>query len=361
MFFTSEFDFDLPPELIANSPFFPKEETKMLVCQDGKIFDKKVINLIDFLQAGDLLIFNDAKVFKAKLSGIIQRNSAKLEFNLNQNISNLSQVAKANEEIWTALCKPAKKVKAGDVVKIADDFSVEILRKNDGGMIEIKFSCEGEIFLRMLDKYGSIPLPPYIERKEKRLEDEKDYQTCYAKNGFAVAAPTAGLHFNEKIFDLLAKKKINKAFITLNVGAGTFLPVKAEKIQDHKMHSEFFEISKETADLVNQTKLRGNKIIAVGTTSLRALESASDESGILSAAKISTEIFIYPSYKFKIVDCLMTNFHLPKSTLFMLVSAFVGKEKAKEIYQHAIQSKYRFYSFGDASLLFMPRLNFVQL
>jgi S-adenosylmethionine:tRNA ribosyltransferase-isomerase len=341
MFLTSDFDFDLPQHLIAQEPFFPKEKTKMLVYKNSQITDCQVLQLVDFLQAGDLLVFNDAKVIKAKLSGKILRNSAILDFNLDQE----------NQGLWQALCRPAKKVKNGDIIEIAPNFLAEVLEKNDDGFIKIKFNYSGDEFLQMLDKHGSIPLPPYIKREEESSNDLKNYQTIYAKNGTAVAAPTAGLHFNEEIFRQLAAKKINKTFITLNVGAGTFLPVRADNIKDHKMHTEFYAISSESAKIINETKARGGKVVAVGTTSLRALESAV-KNDIIEPGNFNTNIFIYPPYKFKVADILMTNFHLPKSTLFMLICAFVGKDKAFEIYNHAIKNNYRFYSYGDCSLLF---------
>lgn len=339
---TSDFDFDLPPELIAQAPFFPREETKMLVFNGASILDSQVISLNNFLQEGDVLVFNDARVIKAKLSAIILRNSARLDFNLDQERAGL----------WQALCRPAKKVKAGDNLEIAPDFSALVIEKTDDGFIKIKFNCSENELLSKLEKYGSIPLPPYIKREEENKNDLKNYQTIYAANGTAVAAPTAGLHFNERIFSELEKKKIQKVFVTLNVGAGTFLPVRSDFLKDHKMHSEFYSISQESAKIINDAKKNGKKIVAVGTTSLRVLESCADENGLVISQKTNTEIFIFPPYKFKIVDILMTNFHLPKSTLFMLICAFVGKEKAFEIYNHAISNNYRFYSYGDSSLLF---------
>lgn len=317
----------------------------MLVFRDEEITDQKVINLIDFLSEGDVLVFNDAKVIKAKLQGKILRNAAKLDFNLDQE----------NQGIWNALCRPAKKVKEEDVIEIGENFSAKVLEKTDDGFIKIKFNCAGEELLSNLEKHGSTPLPPYIKREMEKTSDLKNYQTIYAANGTAVAAPTAGLHFNENIFKKLDAKKIKKVFVTLNVGAGTFLPVRSDLIKDHKMHVESFSISKETADVINEAKKMGKKIIAVGTTSLRVLESIADENGLLKETNSQTGIFIYPPYKFKIVDVLMTNFHLPKSTLFMLICAFVGFENAHKIYSHAIAKKYRFYSYGDSSLLFNKR------
>jgi len=322
----------------------------MLVHQGAKILDAQLINLVDFLQEGDVMVFNDAKVIKAKLSAKILRNNAILEFNLDQ--ENQGQ----KDKTWSALCRPAKKVKVGDDLEIASDFFAQVIEKNDDGTIKIKFDCESNELTQKLDKYGSTPLPPYIKRDPSTDSgselDQKNYQTIYAANGVAVAAPTAGLHFDENIFSLLDQKKIVKTFVTLNVGAGTFLPVRSDLLVDHKMHSEFFSLTKETAEIINEAKARGKKIIAVGTTSLRVLESSVDEKGRLKPMNTSTQIFIYPPYKFKIVDVLMTNFHLPKSTLFMLICAFVGKERAFEIYNHAIANNYRFYSYGDSSLLF---------
>ena len=346
---TSDFDFYLPPELIAQTPFFPKEKTKMLICKDGAILDSQVIKLPDFLQEGDVLVFNDARVIKAKLSGELLRNSARLDFNLDQE----------NQGLWRALCRPAKKVKIGDEIEIAPEFFAQVLEKTDDGFIKIKFDCAGEELLAKLEKYGAVPLPPYIKREAKGVRrkalgenDQENYQTIYAANGVAVAAPTAGLHFNEKIFAALDAKKIEKVFVTLNVGAGTFLPVRSEFLKDHKMHSEFFSISKSAAEKINSAKKSGKKIVAIGTTSLRVLESAADENGLIKPMSAHTEIFIHPPYKFKIADILLTNFHLPKSTLFMLICTFVGKEKAFELYTHAISQNYRFYSYGDSSLLF---------
>lgn len=314
----------------------------MLLSKGDVISDLQVINLVDFLQEGDVLVFNDARVIKAKLSAKILRNAAQLEFNLDQE----------NQGVWDALCRPAKKVKLGDELEIASDFFAQVLEKTDDGFIKIKFDCVGDELLAKLEKYGAVPLPPYIKRDEKNSQDQKNYQTIYAANGVAVAAPTAGLHFNEKVFAALEAKKIKKVFVTLNVGAGTFLPVRADFLKDHKMHRESFSISKEAAAAINLAKKNGKKIVAVGTTSLRVLESCCDENGLIEPTTASTEIFIYPPHQFKTADILMTNFHLPKSTLFMLICAFVGKEKAFEIYNHAVVNNYRFYSYGDSSLLF---------
>lgn len=321
----------------------------MLTFDGKKISDLQVINLANFLQEGDVIVFNDVKVIKAKLSAKILRNSSDLYFNLDQSL-NPHNSDKNN--IWRALCRPAKKAKSGDHLQIAPNFEAKILKKDDDGFITIEFNCSGKILEQNLQKYGQTPLPPYIKRDNKEPSDDQNYQTSYAANGTGVAAPTAGLHFNDKVFETLNAKKAKQVFVTLNVGAGTFLPVRSDLIKDHQMHSEFFEISQDSANIINEAKKNGKKIIAIGTTSLRALESSCDKNGLIIPQQTNTNIFIYPPYKFKIVDILMTNFHLPKSTLFMLISAFVGSKNAQEIYQYAIKNNYRFYSYGDSSLLF---------
>ena len=350
MFKTADFNFNLPENLIAQEPLKNKEQTPMLVFQNNQILDKKINDLIDFFEEGSVMIFNQVKVIKAKLTGKISRNSALIHFNLDQESNGL----------WNALCRPAKKVRVGDIVMISqdlnDDFFCEIIEKDNDGFIKIKFNCDEVELLTKLEKYGSVPLPPYIKRdgnnQKDSQNDQKNYQTIYAQDGTAVAAPTAGLHFNENIFNKIKAKKIQCVFLTLNVGAGTFLPVRTESLKEHKMHSEKFFLSKENCEIINNAKKNGKKIIAVGTTSLRAVESSVDKDGILHPQNRSTEIFIYPPYDFKIVDILMTNFHLPKSTLFMLICAFIGYENAFKLYSHAIEKQYRFYSYGDSSLLF---------
>jgi len=340
MYKTADFDFDLPEELIAKNPVTPRDEAKMLVYKDGEFMDKQVMNITDYLSAGDVIVFNDTKVIKAKLYGT--RDDVAIEINLHQNLQ---------KNIWQVFAKPAKRLKPQDQFIIADDFYAVVINKNEEGLVELEFNCEGEEFFLKLEKYGHMPLPSYIKRAHEK-SDEKNYQTIYAANPGAVAAPTAGLHFTEKLFTELEKKGIEKAFVTLNVGAGTFLPVKSELIQDHQMHSEFFTIDEKACEIINKAKKSGKKIVVVGTTSLRVLESSSDAHGHIYPQDGHTRIFIYPPYKFKIVDILMTNFHLPKSTLFMLVSAFIGHDKANELYNHAIKNNYRFYSYGDSCLLF---------
>ncbi len=336
---TSDFDFYLPPKLIANQLANPRDSSKMLLWQNQQIVDKKASDLAEFLEKGDVLVLNDTKVIKAKLIG--KRGEAKVEINLHKDCKNGT---------WQVFAKPAKRLKIGDQFIIADDFSAQVLNKDEDGIAELCFNVTGEKFFAMLEKYGQMPLPPYIKNIHK--SDEEDYQTVYAKNSGAVAAPTAGLHFTEDLFKKLEAKGIKKVFTTLNVGAGTFLPVKSELVKNHQMHSEYFSISKESCDLINEAKKNSKKIVAIGTTSLRVLESAVDQNGLLQPQTRETNIFIYPPYNFKIVDILMTNFHLPKSTLFMLISAFIGIDNAYKIYNHAISNQYRFYSFGDTTLLF---------
>ncbi len=337
---TNDFNFNLPEELIAKEPFFPRQKAKLLVFKNNKIEDKKIENLLDYLREGDVMVFNDTKVIKAKLIG--KRDEVKIEVNLHKNI---------DKNIWQVMAKPAKRLKIGQIFKISADFYAKVIKKHENGFIDLEFNCFGDEFYQNLEKYGKVPLPPYIKREIENEKDEINYQTIFAKNRGAVAAPTAGLHFTEELFDEIDKKKIKKVFVTLNVGAGTFLPVKTDLIKDHQMHEEYYTIDQETCDIINDAKKNNRRIIAVGTTSLRVLESAINENNLLKAQSRDTNIFIYPPYKFKIVDILMTNFHLPKSTLFMLISAFVGIDEARKIYSYAIEKKYRFYSYGDACFL----------
>ncbi len=338
---TNDFDFNLPEKLIAHKPFYPRQKAKMLVFQNNLVSDKKIENLIEYLQDGDVMVFNDTKVIKAKLSGT--RDDVKIEINLHKNL---------DKNIWQVMAKPAKRLKIDQIFKISDDFFAKVIKKHENGFIDLEFNCFGNKFYQNLEKYGQVPLPPYIKREIKNEKDEINYQTIFAKEPGAVAAPTAGLHFTKELFEQLETKKVKKVFVTLNVGAGTFLPVKSEFIKDHEMHEEYFTINEETCNIINEARKSGKRIVAVGTTSLRVLESAIDKNNQLQPQSRDTNIFIYPPYKFKIVDILMTNFHLPKSTLFMLISAFIGKKNAKNLYQHAIKEQYRFYSYGDACLLF---------
>jgi len=319
----------------------------MLVFKPNQqMLDKQVIDFIEYINDGDVVVFNDAKVIKAKLSATIKRNDAKIDFNLDRQLKSDNSTI-----IWQALCRPAKKVNNNDILEISEDFRVLVKEKLADGFIILEFDYSSKIFFQKIEKYGQVPLPPYIKRDKLNDSDQVNYQTIYAKNGVAVAAPTAGLHFNNNIIDKIKQKNAQITFVTLNVGAGTFLPVKSEMIKDHKMHIESFDVSEESAIIINNAKKKGKRIIAIGTTTLRVLESISNENNEIVAGYGDTNIFIYPPYEFKIVDILMTNFHLPKSTLFMLICAFIGQHKARDLYEHAIDKKYRFYSYGDSTLL----------
>lgn len=336
----SEFTFELPRELIATSPAKPRDSARLLVVGD-EMKDLSVKDIPSFLSRGDIMVFNDTRVIHARLFG--KKDTASVQVTLHKNVS---------DGVWRAFAKPARKLSVGDIFKVSDDFCADVLEKNEGE-VTLEFNVNGAEFFTLLDKYGVPPLPPYIERagKQPTNSDFEDYQTIYAKNMGAVAAPTAGLHFTDNLLKEIDSKGVSREFITLHVGAGTFLPMKVADTKDHIMHSEYGIISQESADKINAAKAAGNKVIAVGTTSLRLLESATGDDGIVRPFAGETDIFITPGYKFKIVDILITNFHLPESTLFMLVSAFSGLDKMREAYRHAIEKQYRFYSYGDACLL----------
>jgi len=335
------FDFTLPPELIADRPAVPREAAKLLVVGET-LGDHHVADLPDLLREGDLLVFNDTKVIPARLRGT--RRSAKIEVTLHKNVA---------ADSWHAFAKPAKKLKVSDVIEFSRGFTALVTDKYDGGEVALAFSASGPKLMEKLMEHGEIPLPPYIiSLRAVDEQDKRDYQTIFAKDEGAVAAPTAGLHFTEGLLAAFAAKKIDMVTTTLHVGAGTFLPVKVDDTDDHKMHAERGFLNAETARQINETRARGGRIVSVGTTSLRLLESAADEAGVLHPFEGETDIFITPGYRFKAIDLLITNFHLPKSTLFMLVSAFSGLETMKAAYAHAIAEKYRFYSYGDCSLLY---------
>jgi S-adenosylmethionine:tRNA ribosyltransferase-isomerase len=340
------FDFDLPQDNIALRPHAPRDEARLLfVPAEGEFQDHQVLSLPDFLQPGDALVFNNTKVIPAELAGIRVRGEirAKVSFNLHK---------REDGATWRAFARPAKKVQLHDVVEFSSDLSATITEKGDAGELVLSFDKSGPALDQGIAQIGHIPLPPYIASKRKEDEKDKvDYQTIYAEREGAVAAPTAGLHFTDRLFDALDAKGIERHFVTLHVGAGTFLPVKAEDTTEHKMHAEWGEIPQNLADHLNAVRARGNRVIAVGTTSLRLLESASQEKGQLSGFCGDTDIFITPGYEFKAIDGLMTNFHLPKSTLFMLVSALMGRERMQQAYAHAVEHGYKFYSYGDSSLL----------
>jgi S-adenosylmethionine:tRNA ribosyltransferase-isomerase len=345
----SDFDFDLPPENIALRPVFPREAAKLLVVKNGQCADLLVGDLPAQLRRGDVLVFNNTKVIPAALSGSrLGRlgTTPKIEALLHMRV---------DAARWKAFVKPAKKLIVGDRVRFGAEGRVCLLgevlatveEKGEAGEITLAFDFSGPILDEAIAAVGRVPLPPYIESKrEQDAQDVKDYQTIYASEAGAVAAPTAGLHFTAQLMKSLQDAGIESEFVTLHVGAGTFLPVKADDTADHKMHAEWGEVSADVAARLKEVHARGGRIIAVGTTSLRLLESAG-----LNAWAGSTAIFITPGYKFRVVDGLVTNFHLPRSTLFMLVCAFAGTDAMKAAYAHAIQNNYRFYSYGDASLL----------
>ena len=331
------FDFDLPEKYIAKTQLKNRSDAKLLLVPE--LINKKVSDLPDILPKNSLIIFNNTKVIPARLFGTIKEK--KFEVMLHKNIS---------IDVWFAFIKNSKKLKIGDTLNFNNKLTGTIINKNNESGCEIKFNNNRQKFFEILLEIGELPLPPYLRRKPTK-KDLENYQTVYAKIDGAVAAPTAGLHFTEKLLKQLKDKGIDTAEITLHVGAGTFLPVKSDDTENHKMHSEYIIINENTANKINQAKKNGKIIIAVGTTVLRALESSIDSNGYILPCSKETDIFITPPYKFKSVDYLMTNFHLPKSTLFMLVSAFSGLETMKTAYEFAKQNNYRFYSYGDSSLL----------
>ena len=337
----SDFDFELPEELIAQHAINPRDNSRLLVLnkKEKTLEHKKFFNIIDYLKKDDVLVINRTKVIPARLYGH-KENGTVLECFL---------LKRFDLYTWEVLLRPAKKLKIGQkIIFFEGVLEAELLEiKEDGNRI-IKFNFDGR-FEEILDKLGEMPLPPYIVEK---LEDKNRYQTVYAKEGESVAAPTAGLHFTTELLEKIKEKGVIIAEVFLDVGLGTFRPVQTENILEHKMHSEKYRIPEETAKIINAAKEKGNRIIAVGTTSVRTLESSVDENGKLKASEGDTNIFIYGDYKFKIVDAIITNFHLPKSTLIMLISSFGGKEFIFDAYKEAIEKKYRFYSFGDAMLIY---------
>lgn len=335
------FDFDLPRDLIALRPSVPRDAAKLLDVHSDHLDDRSVHDLPGLLRAGDIMVFNDTRVIPARLTG--RRGLAGIEVTLHQPVG---------PDCWKAFAKGAKKLKQGDLIVFADDFSAEVTEKGEAGEVALRFNREGAALMAALERHGAIPLPPYIKREAGAdARDRADYQTVYAREPGAVAAPTAGLHFTPELLARLDAAGIERVSLTLHVGAGTFLPVKAEDTRDHKMHSETGVITAEAAGRINRVRARGGRVVAVGTTSMRLLESAAQEDGTLKAFAGSTDIFITPGYRFRLVDMLMTNFHLPRSTLFMLVSAFAGLDRMRSAYAHAMAQGYRFYSYGDASLL----------
>ena len=349
------FDFELPDERIALRPANPRDSARLLVVDPAKegFEERQVRDLADLLRPGDALVFNDTKVIPAQLEGMRERdgNSSAVSATLHMRIA---------ADRWKAFVRPGKRIKVGDRIRFGDrgdlcllgtlDATVE--EKGDAGEVTLRFDFSGPALDQAIATVGHIPLPPYIaSKRDEDAQDRADYQTIYAREEGAVAAPTAGLHFTPELFEKLDEKGIDRIFVTLHVGAGTFLPVKADDTAEHVMHFESGYIDAATAERLNAVKARGGRIISVGTTSLRLLESAADGNGVIHPWAGATDIFITPGYRFRAIDMLFTNFHLPRSTLFMLVSAFSGMETMKTAYAHAIQSGYRFYSYGDASLL----------
>ncbi len=335
---TSDFYFDLPKELIAQDPLENRSSSRLLMVDKnaGVVRHEIFHNIVDYLHAGDCLVLNDTKVLPARLLGIKPDTGAQVEVLL---------LKRREGNVWESLVKPGKKVRPGAKLTFGEGIlNAEVLDVVEEGNRLIRFSYNG-IFEEVLDQLGEMPLPPYITHK---LKDKNRYQTVYAKYDGSAAAPTAGLHFTSELLAQIEKKGVKLAYVTLHVGLGTFRPVKADHILEHHMHSEYYQITQSAAEMINEAKKSGHRVICVGTTSCRTIESAADESGILSECCGDTEIFIYPGYQFKVMDCLITNFHLPESTLVMLVSALAGRENVLQAYKEAVKEKYRFFSFGDA-------------
>ena len=338
---TKDFYYDLPEELIAQDPLEKREMSKLMILnkETGEITHKVFKDIIDYLNPGDCLVLNDTKVLPARLYGNRVETGGMVEILLLKRI---------DKDVWECLVKPGKKAKIGNKIEFGEGKLVgEIIDIVEEGNRLIKFTYDG-IFEEILDEIGTMPLPPYIHHK---LEDKNRYQTVYAMNNGSAAAPTAGLHFTKELLKKIEEKGIVIVRVTLHVGLGTFRPVKVDDVTNHHMHSEYFEVSEEAADKINEIKSKGGRIICVGTTSCRTIESAAGDDGKVRAMKGNTEIFIYPGYEFKVLDCLITNFHLPESTLLMLVSALATKENIMNAYNEAIKERYRFFSFGDAMFI----------
>ena len=337
----SDFYFDLPEELIAQTPIEPRDHSKLLKMdkQTGEITHHHFYDVIDFLEEGDLLVVNDSRVIPARLYGNKENTGAKIEFLL---------LERKEKDVWEILVKPGKKARRGARFEFGDGIlKAEILEVLPDGNRLARFEYK-EDFYSVLEKIGQMPLPHYIKSE---LEDNERYQTVYSRERGSAAAPTAGLHFTNELIEKIVQKGVKIAYVTLHVGLGTFRPVKEENIEDHPMHSEHYELSQVTADLINETKANGKRVIAVGTTSCRTLESVATFKGKIEASEGYTNIFIYPGYEFKVLDGIITNFHLPESTLIMLVSAFAGRENTLNAYKIAVEEKYRFYSFGDSTII----------
>lgn len=336
---TADFDFDLPQDRIATHPARPRDSARLLVVGET-LSDHTVRGLPDLLRPGDVLVYNDTRVIPARLLGT--RGVVKVDAMLHK---------READDAWAAFAKPGKRLRPGDTIVFAEDFTATVEEKREGGEVLLRFNVAGAALFARLHEHGVMPLPPYIHRDAPDTRDRDDYQTVFAAKEGAVAAPTAGLHFTPELLAALEARGVKRVPVTLHVGAGTFLPVKVDDIREHKMHAEYGEVSPDTAAAVNAARDAGGRVVAVGTTALRLLESAASEDGRLAPFAGETDIFIFPGYRFRIVDLLLTNFHLPRSTLFMLVCAFAGMDRMKGAYAHAIASGYRFYSYGDTSLL----------
>ena len=343
---TSDFDFELPEELIAQTPLDKRDSSKLLVLNknNGAIEHKHFTDIIDYLQAGDVLVLNDTKVIPARLYGVKEDTGAVIEILMLKDLGN---------NIWECLTKPSKRVKIDTIIKFSDKLSAKCIRVGEEGIREFELIYNG-ILYEILDELGEMPLPPYIHEK---LEDKDRYQTVYAKNIGSAAAPTAGLHFTESLLKQIEEKGIKVLYVTLHIGLGTFRPVNVEDVTKHKMHSEFYQMSREVADELNRAKAECRRIISVGTTSTRTLETIARLYGEFRECCGNTEIFIYPGYEFKAIDALITNFHLPKSTLIMLISALAGKDNVMKAYAEAVKERYRFFSFGDSMFINNDRKN----
>ena len=337
-----DFDYNLPEELIAQTPLKVRDSSRLLVLnkKTGEVEHKVFHDIIDYLKPGDTLVLNDTKVLPARLIGVKEETNAVIEILLLKNLE---------KDNWECLVKPARRIKVGTIVSFGEGkLKAECIKELDEGIRHFKLIYEG-ILLEVLEELGTMPLPPYIHGK---LEDQSRYQTVYAKEVGSAAAPTAGLHFTKELLKEIENKGINIAFVTLHVGLGTFRPVSVEKVEDHEMHSEYYQMTKEVAELLNETRKNKHKIIAVGTTSTRTLETIMNKYNEFKECSGWTDIFIYPGYEFKGIDNLITNFHLPKSTLVMLVSALAGRENILNAYKIAVEEKYRFFSFGDAMYIY---------
>ena len=339
MFTKKDFYYDLPEELIAQTPATPRDSSRLLVYDRAadKTEHKIFRDIYDYLKSGDVLVINNTKVLPARMYAHTEHGG----------VVEILLLKRLEKDKWEVLAKPGKKCTVGKKLQISDELSLTVEGITDSGERIVEFSYDG-VFEEILDRVGSMPLPPYIKAK---LEDKNRYQTVYAKCDGSAAAPTAGLHFTPELLQKIKDKGVEVAEVLLHVGLGTFRPVKEEIITDHKMHSEYFEVSADAAEIINRAKREGRRVIAVGTTSVRTLESAADENGFLKPCSGNTQIFIYPPYKFKCVDALITNFHLPESTLIMLVAALTGREKILSLYETAVKERYRFFSFGDAMFI----------